>query len=108
MIDDIHAAPRGLSYLMVRDDHTYPGYVKLQLVRDGTPMTIYNTEIPDDHDTDTEGRICKKHYTMIEPNDHERERHGPADAQPANEDVQQMIMFMHYDVGQYQYVPGHG
>ena len=61
MIDDIAVTPRGLSYLMIRDDTTYPGYVKLQCVRDGIPLTIYNTELPDQHNTDTKGRICLKH-----------------------------------------------
>ena len=51
---------------MIRGKHTQPGYVKLQVVYNGQPQTVYTRETdPEQEDLDSKGRICLKHPSLL-------------------------------------------
>lgn len=59
--NNIADARAGLSFVMARDVHTRPGYVKLQVLRNSVPQTVYNFDINDEVGSDCNDRICSKH-----------------------------------------------
>ena len=61
------------SVLMIQDPHTYPGYVKLQLVQYGIPMTISMMDEDDAFGPDVYGRMCLKYFKI-----QGKDVHGPA------------------------------
>lgn len=74
VITDLSKCTEGPSFLMVRDAWTYLGYVKLQWVYNGRPLTVHNmaTEIESAEEVDLVGRWCIDHFTG-------NKIHGPAD-----------------------------
>ena len=80
VVENIREAGNGLSYLIVRDTHTQPGYVKLQLVYNGQSLTVYTRDIDREYEeSDSEGRICLKHLSKIGKDIYSDTRNGPAD-----------------------------
>ena len=84
VIDNISDAGDGHSFLMIRGEHTQPGYVKLQRVYNGLSQTVYTRGIYRDiEESDSGGRICLKHWSslgkMIGKMKGADERNGPAD-----------------------------